>query len=251
MKILIFDIETGANEFAKDYIKPFDSNNPDHVKYGNAKRPELREEIEKQAYAIYMSSAEKNFPLSGITGKVLCISYASFDDDDSSKIEKWIEYLEEGVSERTLLTSLWARIKETDENGGVIVGFNNKKFDIPFVTQRSWITNVPVYPLKSGIWFRPFVIDLYEVWTFNQTTGRFGFVSNDLKTVCECLGIGTKNKEDGKHFEQIFYKDRDKALDYAINDIILTTELYLRLAPSISTLNVIPKTNEETNEENL
>lgn len=244
MRILIFDIETGANEFAKDYVKPFDINNPDHVKYGNAKRPELREEIEKQAYAIYMSSAEKNYPLSGITGKVLCISYSAFDDENPSAVTKWVEYLEESVSERTLLSSLWTRIKDIDENGGVVVGFNNKKFDIPFVTQRSWITNTPVYPLKSGMWLRPFVIDLYEVWTFNQTTGRFGFVSNDLKTVCECLGIGTKNKEDGKHFEKIFYKDREKALEYAMNDIVLTTELYLRLAPFLSTLSKSEVPNE-------
>lgn len=239
MKILIFDIETGANEKAKSFVKPFDKDNPDHVKYGNAKKEELREEIVKQAYAVYMSQAEEKFALSAITGKILAISYAVIDDETNTEI-KYVKTLASGVEEIDLLLEFWGLVKEIVESGGIVVGFNSKKFDIPFIVQRSWILSVPTYPLMEGRWFKPFVVDLYEVWTFGMQSTLYKFISNNLKTVSEVLGLGTKGDE-GKKFEKLFYTNPEVAKAYCLNDIDLTLKLYHKLKDFIK---VKPKYNE-------
>ena len=226
MKVLLFDIETGANEKAKSFVKPFDPDNPDHVKYGNAKREELRDEIVKQAMAIYYTTAEKLYALSPITGRILLISYCLIEDNGEPKV--WYSALSPGVEERDLLVEFWNLVGDVSMDGGLLIGFNNKNFDIPFVVQRSWIHEVPTYPLMDGRWYRNWVIDLYEVWMLGSKSNVFKYVSNSLKSVSECLGIGTKS-DDGKNFEKIFIKDRDKAVEYAINDINLTYRLYDRV----------------------
>lgn len=223
MKVLIFDIETGTNENAKKYVAPFDPDNPDHCKFGNAKKEDLRNEIIKQQMAIYYSKTEKLFPLWAVTGKVLSIGTMFSDDDKSLNID----YLQEGRSEKQLLESFWSSITEEIP----IVGFNNKRFDLPFLIKRSWINNVTPYPLKEGIWWKPFIVDLYDVWTIGLTSQQLGypFLRNGLADVLETLGLETKDREMGKKFEKVFYSNREKAIEYATEDIYKTRDLFNRL----------------------
>jgi len=230
---LIFDIETGANEEAPQLIKPFDKNNPDHVKYGNAKREELKADIERQAYAIYMSEAKKKFALSAITGKLLCVSYCFLKNDDEPIF--WLSYLQEGVTERMLLQELWTHIRQADESGGLVISFNGKRFDHPFTTQRSWINGVPVYPIMSGRWYKEWIVDLYEIWMLGGTLQKdlAKFISNSMGSIVKACGMGEK-KGDGSKFEKNFYENRGVALEYAMDDIKYTYGLFERFKPFIN-----------------
>lgn len=230
---LIFDIETGANEDAPRLIKPFDKNNPDHVKYGNAKREELRADIEKQQYAIYMSEAKKKFALSAITGKLLCVSYCLIENDETPVF--WLSYLQEGITEEILLQELWENIKRADQSGGLVIGFNNKRFDHVFTTQRSWIKGVPVYPIMSGRWYKEWIVDLYEIWMLGGTLQKdlAKFISNSMGSVIKTCGIGEKTG-DGSKFEKNFYENRGIALEYAMDDIKYTYALFERFKPFIN-----------------
>lgn len=226
MRVLIFDIETGGNEHAEKYVKPFDKNNPDHVKYGNTKDPDKRAEIERQAYAIYMSQAKDMFGLSAITGKVLAIGYCLIDEDGNER--KWNEYLQPGVTEKELVSNFWQHVADLAVQKGLLVGYNSKRFDIPFLVQRSWILFTPTYPLMEGRWYKHWVIDLYEIVTLGLGAQNYKFISYSLKSLAEVFSIGTK-ETDGKRFEKMFYEERDKAITYLDNDIELTTKLYDRI----------------------
>lgn len=221
---LIFDIETGANENASRYLEPFDPENPDHIKYGNTKDPIKKAEMAKISEAIYYKQARESFPLNPATGKVLVIG-TSVDGN----IE--IDYLREGYTEKQLLENFWNKVSNIEINEGQLIGFKNKTFDIPFVVRRSWINQVAPYPLMEGKWWKPWIVDLYDVWTFSMGRWEMNskYVRNRLVDVAEILGVGTKDVDGGKNFEVTFFNNIDKALEYARNDVDLTEKVFNRM----------------------
>jgi len=226
MRALIFDIETGANEYAKKFIAPFNKDNPDHMKYGNLKDPEKREAAEKQAYAIYYSKAEKLYPLWAATGKVLSIGCNYSDKLEDDVI---LNHITPHMSEKQMLEIFWDMVADIAGNG-ILVGFNSNNFDIPFLVKRSWINNVTPFPLKEGRWYKPWVVDLYEVWNINGKSEGYPYVSNSMASVLEMLDIGVKDTTMGAKFQQVFANDLNTALEYARADVIYTRRLFDRLS---------------------
>lgn len=241
MRALIFDIETGANEYAKNFVAPFDKNNPDHMKYGNLKDPEKREAAEKQAYAIYYSRAEKLYPLWAATGRVLSIGH---NYSDTPEDEVYVNHISSDMDEKTMLEIFWDMVADI-AGTGILVGFNSNNFDIPFLVKRSWINNVTPYPLKEGRWFKPFVVDLYDVWNINGKAEGYPYVSNSMASILNMLNLGNKDTTMGSKFQQVFVEDLDKAIGYAKDDVIYTRRLYDRLS------NFIRLKNNERNIESI
>lgn len=246
----IFDIETGPEEhetlrglFEVDYTRvkgrelldqEFD---PVTVKTGNLKDPKKIEakietarktfEDAKAAAERAMQSAESEqweefvakAALSAVTGRVLAIGYGQADDD------RLVEVDTDESGEDALLTGFWERFEEAAKTDGLMIGFNVKGFDLPFLVRRSWKlgVDVPGELLRDGRYWHRAIIDLYELW---QCGHRGQSIS--LDRLCQFLGFEGKLKDvDGADFAGLYLDPatRGQAIAYAQQDIVCTLDV--------------------------
>jgi len=157
MRTIILKIFTRPDSNYKDYIKGFDVTS---VKVGNLKDPEKIKNKISQAKAIYYTEAERAAPYSPLTGEIMAIVLW-----DS---EKGYSYMVGDEAE--ILNTFYEYFKGVDIFGsGYIIGWNIKRFDIPFLIKRAWYNRVPFVSLidRNGNAI-PEVIDLKEVWSLND-----------------------------------------------------------------------------------
>ena len=218
MKTCLFDIETGS--LPEAYIAHLC---PEFKPPANYKDPaKIAENLEEQRKTWLDRGA-----LSALTGRVLAIGTRTegstkiiADDDEAALLIKFWEWVEDSVRERR-----------------TIVGFNSNRFDLPFLTRRSWANNVPV---PSGVYaWRGYVnhecfLDLAQEW---QCGDRMEWVK--LDTLCKFLGLPAKNGS-GKEFAGLWGSDRPKAIAYLENDMAVTAKVMERLL-GISELSVKPE----------
>jgi hypothetical protein len=118
-------------------------------------------------------------------------------------------------SEKKMLQDFWNLLEETD----IIVGFNIRQFDIPFVTTRSFIKNVPITPfiLKN-------IVDLRE----SISAFRFGPTRGSLKDYAEAVGILTSGMS-GKDIPRLYAQKHFEMLEKYLNiDLEITEAVYKR-----------------------
>lgn len=255
--MIVFDIETGplpeeelrrmmAPEeppFDPKSIKPFD---PESVKYGNTKDPVKRaEKLEecRRKHEDESANAEKNYEakraenrvayekefidkaaLNAMTCRILAIGYrphggvAQVKHGDGSHAD-----------EAELLKHFWDIAKRVGETGGLLIGHNNKSFDLPVIMRRSWLHRITpsIHLLDRSRYFVPWVADTLELWQAGQ---RGTYAS--LDSLGKFFGVGEKNG-DGAAFSRLFLSDdpaeRQKAIDYAANDVELTYQIAVRM----------------------
>lgn len=195
-----FDIETGpVSGVLLDLIKPC------FTPAKNLRDPEKIKADLAEKEASWLERAA----LSAMTGRVLAIGF----------LEESVQCLT--GEEKSLLTSFWDKWKE----GGRMAGFSIKNFDLPFLTQRSWILGVPVPMdvMEGRYWSHRFVC-IQERWCCysNRTEGQ------SLDAVCKAMGIGGKSGN-GAEFAKLFAENKEAALSYLSRDLELTAELGRRL----------------------
>jgi predicted PolB exonuclease-like 3'-5' exonuclease len=134
--------------------------------------------------------------------------------------------------EADTLRKVWATIEEAARERRIVVGFNSNRFDLPFLTRRSWALGVPV---PSGIYgARGYVngqqfIDLMDEWACGDRQATI-----KLDTLAKLLGCGAKNGS-GAEFAGLWENDRPKAIAYLENDVAITAAVahkLLGLAPA-------------------
>lgn len=198
---IYFDIETGplprneVEKFKPDFEAPSNYKDADKI-------------------AEFISKKEESWigraALSCITGKVLAIGFCSSEVD--------ITILE--GDERSILTSFWNEITYHGAFLQKLVGFNSNEFDIPFLVRRSWKLGIKVpetlFRLSRGrVYLNENSIDLLDYWSFGTRD------SIKLSELSAYLGIGGKTGS-GENFAKTYFSDRDSALSYLKNDVILT-----------------------------
>ncbi len=207
MKTCLFDIETGALPLEKiEHLCP-EFKAP--ANYKDAAK--IAENIDEQKATWIERGA-----LSALTGRVLAIGLRTDgvttilqDDDEAKNLRAFWAWLEDRVRERR-----------------AVVGFNSNKFDIPFLTRRSWAHGIAI---PSGVYMtRGYVnqsvfIDLALEW---QCGDRMEWVK--LDTVCRFFGLSGKNGN-GKEFAGLWVNDRAKALEYLNNDMAITAKVMERM----------------------
>ena len=207
MKTCLFDIETGALP-----IEQIEHLCPEFKAPGNYKdAAKIAENIAEQK-ATWLDRGA----LSALTGKVLAIGLRTDgvttilqDNDEAKNLRAFWAWLEDRVRERR-----------------AVVGFNSNKFDIPFLTRRSWAHGIAI---PSGVYAtRGYVnqsvfIDLALEW---QCGDRMEWVK--LDTVCKFFGLPAKNGS-GKDFANLWVNDRQKALEYLDNDMRITSLVMQRM----------------------
>lgn len=124
----------------------------------------------------------------------------------------------EGNCEKEILEWFWRNIGR----GTQLIGFNNHRFDLPFLMRRSWLHGITVPKgLMRGRYFQNST-DLMELWN----CGGNDFVS--LNTVARFLGVGSKNGS-GEFFHELLKTDPKAAGAYLENDIMLTAGVAVKM----------------------
>ena len=207
MKLAIFDIETGPRPEAE-----LTDVQPEFKAPANYKDPE------KIAAAIAEQKREwlGRAALSAVTGRVLAVGWRQ-DGRTSILCDE---------DEAAMLAEFWSLVEAAAAEHRTIIGFNSNRFDIPFLTRRSWSLGVPV---PSGVYgARGYVnptafLDLMDEWACGDRQSTIS-----LDTLARFLGCGAKNGE-GKFFSQMLAEDRAQAIAYLENDIMMTARVAERL----------------------
>jgi predicted PolB exonuclease-like 3'-5' exonuclease len=201
---IYFDIETAPLD--EDYIR---SIAPEFEAPKNYKSEEAIEKYCSEKLGEYIASGA----LRAETGKVIAISVAIGDEAPQVLIDT--------ENEAELIKAFWDFI--TDDEGMItrkIIGFNSNNFDIPFLTRRSWINGIEVpnmvYYRRSG---RKFLNDFFKDVMLEWSCGQMQYIG--LDRLSKILSVGKKNG-DGALFYKQLEVNRQEAIDYAKNDVVLT-----------------------------
>ena len=132
------------------------------------------------------------------------------------------------VSERVLLECFWALAEHAD----VVVTFNGRNFDVPFVVVRSLVHGVSARKdLLSNPWGTRPHLDLYRL----LTNGSNSLGPSSLDVVCWSLGLTSpKGSMDGSMVAPTYARgDLATIAEYNAGDVRATAEVYRRVEGSI------------------
>lgn len=207
LKYSIFDIETGPRpeaeiiDLAPDFKAP--------ANYKNKEKIAAAIDEQKQEW---LSRAA----LSAVTGKVLAVGW--YQDGETTILGE--------DDEAETLRKTWTLIEDAARDRRAVIGFNSNRFDIPFLTRRSWALGVDV---PSGLYgARGYVnhtvfVDIMDEWACGDRQATV-----KLDTLAKFLGCGAKNGS-GAEFAGLWESDRAKAIEYLRNDILMTVRVAARL----------------------
>jgi 3'-5' exonuclease len=135
-------------------------------------------------------------------------------------------------SERQILEKFWDYLDKDDR----FISFNGRQFDGPFLMIRSAIRGiVPKRDLVGNRYrFHP-NCDLREVLNFNGTINARQMRFN-LDLACKAFGIVSSKTEgkDGRAVETMYRAGRyEDIATYCLEDVRATSELYLKLEPTL------------------
>lgn len=200
--MIYFDIETGPDANALEFadVPQAPANYKDPAKIAEYVAEKRKEQVKSAA-------------LSPLTGKVLVIGLLV----DDSREPRYFE-----GNEADLLADFWLYYNETRQRGESQewVGFNCKSFDWPFLAKRSLKHGIrPPRLFTDRQYMLDHLRDLRDAWQMGdrQAPGSLG-------VICKWLGLGEKSG-DGGQFAELYAADRQKAMAYLCNDLLLTRKL--------------------------
>lgn len=199
---IIFDVESGPAPDAIEFL-------PEVEAPSNYKDPAKIEAYREQKRVEMMEAAA----LSPVTGQILAIG-----------IRRDGEFYAYDGDERSILSAFWRLIAPKGVITQRVVGFNSNRFDLPFCIRRSWKLGVEVPRIvMQGRYLNSQFVDIMETW---QAGDRMASVK--LDTLARWLGVGAKNGS-GADFAKLFAEDREKALQYLENDLLITEKVAVAL----------------------
>ena len=211
---IVFDIETAPQD--KEMLqKNMPEFNPADVKLGRTTDPEKVKATIEKARLKHEENYWRKSALSATTGRVLLVGFM-YEDQSTMFIE--------GPEER-ILTDFWDVWQISSPT--TLIGFNCKKFDIPFLIRRSWALGVKI-PLDvlSGRYQSERIVDLLKLWDCGEHDSESGSAKLDM--ISKTLG-GTGKNGNGADFHNIYIEDRKRALDYATNDLRQTQLVAIKM----------------------
>jgi hypothetical protein len=240
---VVWDIESEADpradeEYVRSITPPYPAFDSGEVDTGPARTEEDRQKVIAQAQAAH-AQQEAAFwkdkmskrALSPATGKILTIGYLRVTEPDSAAVID-----DAGGDEKRLIKRFWKSYERIAADGGKLIGWNsgggmNTGYDLHMLIVRSWIHNIPI---PEGVMKGRFVsdrfIDLMRHFACYQYGGNNLW---SLDAASKILGLGNKSDQEctGAQFAQWYHDParRDEAIAYAVQDLVLTRAIYLRL----------------------
>lgn len=130
------------------------------------------------------------------------------------------------MSEPDLLRAFWALAEDAD----LVVSYNGRGFDVPFLIGRSLIRNVPVRVdlMSSRYSLRPH-LDLYSV------LGARGRGPSSLDVICWSLGLTSPKEDMDGSMVAVEYDKGElaKIAEYNAGDVRATTRVYQRVRDGV------------------
>lgn len=210
--LTIVDIETGPRPEAE--LRDIQ---PEFAAPSNWKDPEkIAADIARQRTEWLADAA-----LSPLTGCVLAIGYST-----DGKVS--IDTGDEGA----LLERFFSLTQSVAQGArGRLCGFAIHSFDLPFICRRALILGVSIpwtlRPTGSTRFYWPsWCTDLREIWAFGEYQPK-----GSLDVLCRVMGLGGKTGKGGD-FARLYHgtpEQREQALDYLRNELMLTAKLAERL----------------------
>jgi len=200
----VLDIETkGLPESLQRQVMPSE------WPLGNVKDPEKVKTAIAEKERSWLDCA----PLEASRGEVLAIGVIL---DDGPEIIH-------GMDEMTLLK--FFRGKATEYSHRTVVGHNLLGFDIPFLCRRMWKHGIrpPTQWQDCTPWKAKWAFDTMQYWSCGNRDQRIG-----LDLLAWHMGVGRK-QGNGSDFAKLYETDKDKALEYIKNDLMLTEAVYLKM----------------------
>jgi len=201
------DIETGPTKNALSYFSRSD------VNLGVLKDPVKIEAKIAKAEDEFLDKAA----ISPFTGKVLAVGLTD------GAVHEVLTY----ESEKEIITETLERIGSQLMQQRPVVGWNIIKFDFPFLFKRAMMLGVPwpqhIWDLKKG-YAHSQIIDLMRYWNMGDWKEM-----TKMDTVNRFLcGFGKPSGVTGADFARLFNgtpEEREKAIDYALNDVKILDSL--------------------------
>lgn len=174
-------------------------------------------------------------------GKVICVSVGMLYDTESGELGlKTKSYCSQ--DEKTVLLELKGMLEKIDSPSVRLCAHNGKEFDFPYLSRRMLIQNIPL-PVALNLsgrkpWETPH-LDTMEMWKFGDYKH---FTSLDLLAAIFNIP-SSKSDMDGSQVNHVYYKEKnlEKIKTYCVSDVVVLTQLYLRLKglPLIESKNII------------
>jgi predicted PolB exonuclease-like 3'-5' exonuclease len=197
--------------------------------------PTVAEALSKHAHRKEMEP-DAVMGMSPFFGKVVSIAVGDGDDEDAEVTvlavppdgadteapPAWLRFMDE----RELLASFWALAGQAD----VVVTFNGRGFDVPFLITRSLIHGIPARrDLMSGRFQLKPHLDLWELLSAR------GLGPSNLDVVCWALGIESpKEVMDGSMVAPAYNRGEiRKIAEYNRHDVRATAAVFRKVRDSI------------------
>ena len=204
---LVFDIETLPLDNAADYLDPVEPDkrlvDPVKIEISRIERTKARDE---------------RLCLDPNVGRIAIIGWWT-------ENEMTVYGCETETDEARAITEFWRAIRQR-----VIVGFNIKGFDLPFLIQRSRYLDITHPPLDIGRYSREAIVDLFLELTFNQGHQCQGEMRHSLRAFAKRFGIACDDPVEGKDVPALIAAgDWQSAIDHCKSDLRCTVQLAQRL----------------------
>ena len=159
-------------------------------------------------------------------GKIICISVGFIQPNGENKIDSFYSN-----SEKDILTDCAKLLNRVNKLGFIICGHNIKNFDLPYITKRMLINNIPLPSILPNYTIKPWeskVLDTKEVWNFTSFKGL-----SSLELVCASLDIiSPKDSEvNGSNMHNYYYNINNikKIKDYCESDVTSIIKMIKKL----------------------
>jgi hypothetical protein len=171
-------------------------------------------------------------------GRIVCISFGKVKfNEEGEPIAQIVSYT--GTEDEILSQSL-KLINGLSKSGIKLIGHNIKRFDVPFICKRAFITGYDI-PQILQVWdkkpWETALVDTSELWSFGAW--QEGFTSLDLLSAV--LGVPSpKSDMKGSEVHSNFYSGNiEKIKEYCQRDVIALIQIIIKL----SNLNRLEESN--------
>lgn len=139
-------------------------------------------------------------------------------------IEDTFVLIAEPATEAIMLHEFWDSVQGDGGQLHHLVGFNCCQFDLPVLIRRSWKLGVTVpLGIRRGRYWGDNITDLRDVWQCGDRQAH-----GSLDTIAKHLGVGAKTG-DGSDFGKLWQTNREQAVAYLRNDLVLTQAIAKKL----------------------
>ncbi len=186
---------------------------------GQFKKPESIDKWMQENKQTELLKLVAKTSLSGLYGRIACISWCS---DDGLILSTKSDMTEDQV-----IRAFYNSLGFLDDKCFVFCGHNIAGFDLPFLKHRSIILGIePPKTLLKAMNSKPWdgcIMDTMLMWSPEKDKRA------SMDKLCKAFGIDGKGDMDGSMVAETWLTDPQKVIDYCSDDARRTREIYKRL----------------------